>query len=295
MMPGDPVVGSTILRRPAVQSPNFATGVSGWTINSDGSAEFNNLVIRGTFNGTDFVINSAGMFLYSGTPAKGSLIMAVSPAVGTDAFGNNYGQGFNVGTWSASTGNMLQHFGIDDNGNVYVASSTGATVAYIQSSTGAFLTYTSAGQAAGTLISSVSPVDSTDPFGNHYLSGMTSYGGGVATQMDSGQVSIYTGSLAAGWTSAANILLSAGVIELITSGGVITSNNTLDNGAGGATFNGHVTITGTLSVNGSTSTTTNGLPNGGIIGTSGGASAGTAHTHGPGSFSVSNGQHAHTL
>ena len=62
MMPGDPVVGSTVLRRPAIQSPNYSAGSAGWTINSYGSAEFNNLTIRGTFQGTDLVINTNGAF-----------------------------------------------------------------------------------------------------------------------------------------------------------------------------------------------------------------------------------------
>lgn len=64
---------------------------------------------------------------------------------------------------------------------------------------------------------------------------------------------------------------------------------------GTITIQNNVTITGTLSVNGSTSTSTNGLPNGGIQGNSGPASAGTAHTHTAGGYSVVNGQHSHTL
>lgn len=40
MMPNDPTVGGTVLRRPAIQSPDFVHGVSGWAINADGSAEF---------------------------------------------------------------------------------------------------------------------------------------------------------------------------------------------------------------------------------------------------------------
>lgn len=40
--------GQGALIRPAIKSPNFVTGVSGWTINRDGSAEFNNVVVRGT-------------------------------------------------------------------------------------------------------------------------------------------------------------------------------------------------------------------------------------------------------
>jgi hypothetical protein len=93
MTPGNPVVGSTVLRRPAVQSPNYAAGSAGWIIKTDGSAEFNNLVIRGTFDGTDFIINSSGAFFYSGTPAAGNLIASIASASGTDGFGNAYQQG----------------------------------------------------------------------------------------------------------------------------------------------------------------------------------------------------------
>lgn len=96
----DPVVGSTILRRPAIQSPNYAAGSSGWTINQDGSAEFNNLTIRGVFAGTDFTINSSGAFFYSGTPAAGNLIASVATVAGVDGFGNNYLAG--VASYQAS-------------------------------------------------------------------------------------------------------------------------------------------------------------------------------------------------
>ena len=143
--------------------------------------------------------------------------------------------------------------------------------------------------AAGNLILSSAPAAGTDPYGNQYLSGATSYGAGIATQIDSGQMILYTGTLAGGWTLRANILISGAIIELITSGGVITSNNTLDNGSGGATFNGIVTFAGAQV------TTTNGLTSGQINGTSGAASAGTAHTHGGGTYAVANGQHHHNL
>lgn len=93
MMPADPVVGGTVLRRAAIQSPNFETGVQGWTINADGSAEFNNLAIRGTFNGTDFTINASGAFFYSPSEGAGNLIASIAPAGGTDGFGNHYLQG----------------------------------------------------------------------------------------------------------------------------------------------------------------------------------------------------------
>lgn len=48
----NPIVGGTTLIRPAIQSPNYVVATSGWSINIDGSAEFNNVVIRGTLNVT---------------------------------------------------------------------------------------------------------------------------------------------------------------------------------------------------------------------------------------------------
>jgi hypothetical protein len=89
----NPLVGGVVLRRAAIQSPDFVTGVSGWTVNQDGSAEFNDLVLRGTFNGTDFEINSLGAFFYNGTPAHGNLIASIASAAGTDGFTNSYLRG----------------------------------------------------------------------------------------------------------------------------------------------------------------------------------------------------------
>ena len=90
LKPENPVVGGTSLRRQSIRSPNYATGVSGWTINQDGSAEFNNLTIRGTFAGTNFIINSAGAFFYSPSEAAGNLVASIAATAGVDAFGNNY-------------------------------------------------------------------------------------------------------------------------------------------------------------------------------------------------------------
>jgi len=81
--------GSTLLR-PAIQSPNYLTGSTGWAIKRDGSAEFNNVVIRG---GT--VVSGLALY-YDGTPASGNLIMSVSATAGTDAFGNDYPAGLMV-------------------------------------------------------------------------------------------------------------------------------------------------------------------------------------------------------
>jgi hypothetical protein len=117
----NPVTGGQgALIRPAIKSPNYLTGVSGWTINRDGSAEFNNGVFRGTvtastFLGTDFVINTFGAFFYSSAPAAGNLIASIAPGSGTDAFGNHFLGGFTsydnaAGQYSNLSGDV-QSFG----------------------------------------------------------------------------------------------------------------------------------------------------------------------------------------
>jgi hypothetical protein len=94
--PGKPITGGVALRLPAIESPNYVPGVSGWAIFQNGTVEFNSGTFRGTvtagtFEGTDFEINSNGAFFYSGTPAAGNLIASITSAAGTDHFGNNYG------------------------------------------------------------------------------------------------------------------------------------------------------------------------------------------------------------
>jgi hypothetical protein len=217
LKPENPVVGGTVLRRAAIASPNYVAGVSGWTINQDGSAEFNNLTIRGVFAGTNFEINSLGAFFYSGTPAAGNLVESITSAAGTDGFTNEF------------------------------------------------------------------------------LAGHSSYGPGYATSAQAGQVAFYTGSLAVGWTFQGGIQVTGAGLLVLTATSALFSDN-LEIGS-------NLTVDGTLTVGGSTdtgvptnnSTSTNGLTSGVINGTSGGASAGTAHTHGPGSYAVANGQHAHNM
>jgi hypothetical protein len=95
----NPVFGGNVLIRPAVRSPNYQAGTQGWSINKDGSAEFNDLTLRGTFVGTDWIQNDDGLFFYDGTPAAGNLVGSWAQAAGTDAFGNAYAQG--ITTYSA--------------------------------------------------------------------------------------------------------------------------------------------------------------------------------------------------
>lgn len=78
----------------ALQSPNFQHLVQGWQIARDGSAEFNDLTIRGVFDGNDFEINASGIFFYSSTPSHGNLTFSIASTSGTDQFNNPYRAGF---------------------------------------------------------------------------------------------------------------------------------------------------------------------------------------------------------
>jgi hypothetical protein len=123
----------------------------------------------------------------------------------------------------------------------------------IINSSGSF-TYSSA-PATGNLIATIAPAPGTDQFGNKYLDGITSYGAGIATQLIDGSIALLSGSLAAGWTALSTIFISgSGIIELIPAAGqgVITSNQTLDDGAG------NMSVSGTMTVNGAAITIGNG-------------------------------------
>lgn len=87
--PENPAIGGTILRRTAIQSPDFVHDVQGYSINQDGTAEFNSLTFRGSFSGQDFVINDQGVLFYN-QPAQGpdNLIASLSSGQFVDQWGN---------------------------------------------------------------------------------------------------------------------------------------------------------------------------------------------------------------
>lgn len=90
----NPLAAGLQLIRQALRSPNYVAGVSGWTINRDGSAEFNNVTIRGLV----VILSGQSVLMYSGSaPSAGTLIISISPTGGTDAFGNTYPKGINIG------------------------------------------------------------------------------------------------------------------------------------------------------------------------------------------------------
>lgn len=57
---GNPIVGGKSLLREAIQSPNYSAGNTGWSINQDGSAEFNSVVIRDDLESANFVTGVSG-------------------------------------------------------------------------------------------------------------------------------------------------------------------------------------------------------------------------------------------
>ena len=59
----DELAAGVTLVRPALQSPDYAAGSAGWAIKIDGSAEFNNITIRGAQT-----IGGEALY-YDGTPA----------------------------------------------------------------------------------------------------------------------------------------------------------------------------------------------------------------------------------
>jgi hypothetical protein len=92
----NPVVAGGILQVTSIESTNFVEGESGWIIERNGDAEFNNLTIRGTFFGIDFEINSKGIFFYSSAPANGNLVISLAATAGSDEFGNPYPAGLQI-------------------------------------------------------------------------------------------------------------------------------------------------------------------------------------------------------
>lgn len=67
---GQSPVGSIVLRIPAIRSPNYVAGTSGWTINQDGTAEFN----AGTFRASIEVGPNPGAHFIVYNPATGDVL-----------------------------------------------------------------------------------------------------------------------------------------------------------------------------------------------------------------------------
>jgi hypothetical protein len=84
-------VGKLII--PALTSPNFSiAGQTGWAIMKNGDAYFFDVTATGSITGNTVIVSGSGdgVFVYSGAPAPGSLVVAIVSAAGTDPYGNTY-------------------------------------------------------------------------------------------------------------------------------------------------------------------------------------------------------------
>lgn len=84
--------GAIVVER--IKSPNYVPSVSGWSINEDGTVEFN----FGTFRGTiiDTAAGTPAVLIYKGTPAADNLILALSAVSDVDQFGNSFSHGLTI-------------------------------------------------------------------------------------------------------------------------------------------------------------------------------------------------------
>lgn len=117
MWPGNQAItGGTVLRTPAIQSPDYVPGVSGWIIRQDGSAEFND----GTFRGSIEVGPNPGEHFIVNNPATGDVIDVYDSSnnlvLSVDQFGQI--QSFNIGSGSVAeiTGGLIQFNNVPGNG-----------------------------------------------------------------------------------------------------------------------------------------------------------------------------------
>lgn len=84
----NPIVAANgALAMTSVHSPNYLPAVSGWTINKDGTVEFNTL-------GGTLQVNNLGLFFYVPSPGSGNLLASFTDVGGTDLYGNQYIGGF---------------------------------------------------------------------------------------------------------------------------------------------------------------------------------------------------------
>lgn len=122
-----PVNNQGQLVRTQIQSPNYVPNTSGWTINKDGSAQFNNLTVTGgtTEQGTSLY--------YIGAPAAGNLFLSIANVGGTDSFGNTYVDGIGIYSAAGAPETVLGHW---DNNGLSIDNNTGSGSMNVQNNPG---------------------------------------------------------------------------------------------------------------------------------------------------------------
>ncbi|HEX5494525.1 MAG TPA: hypothetical protein VFX70_08150, partial [Mycobacteriales bacterium] len=277
--------GSGNLVAAQVQSPNFEHGVSGWIIRKDGSAEFQDVIIGGGGTGITATFSATA----PASPATGDLWYDTSDGLLLSQWDGSAWVAYQIGTGAIDAGAItatqlaagIVYAGIVDSTTVNAATFTGSVFEgtdFVINAAGQF--FYSATPAAGNLTESVARTAGTDALGNHYVAGHATYGATFAASLAAGFMVMYTGSLPGGWTQTATV-------ETSSLGDLVLFASNVISLAGDVSIGGTLTLGSPLPVSGSSSSA--GLPDGTIHGTSGGASAGTSHTHGPGSFAVGNG------
>jgi microcystin-dependent protein len=128
----------------AIKSPNYQTGTTGWLINSDGSAEFGNVTVRGTVTSS----NITGSTISIGSTATNSFYV--------DSSGNH---------WAGNASRLAAPFRVDADGSLYIGGS-----AY------------SAGVAAGDIYKHIGGANTTTISGGVITSGTINLSNGVNIQ-----------------------------------------------------------------------------------------------------------------
>lgn len=149
------VVGGVTLVRPAIQSPNFVIGSTGWIIRADGSAEFNNVTVRGNLivgpagiqtrvvSGSDIpselvtfynplTIGAAFLQFSSESPNRYTYSLSITSAVATSV---NWASGqVNNGTvtqfeqWSTTSGGVVTRFHSSAGGGTHIYENTSGVI-----------------------------------------------------------------------------------------------------------------------------------------------------------------------
>lgn len=92
--------GSGTLIATALQSANFSLAdQTGWAIMKNGDAYFFNVTADGSVTSNTVIVSGSGdgVFIYDGIPELDTLVVAISSAAGSDAYGNTYsGPGISV-------------------------------------------------------------------------------------------------------------------------------------------------------------------------------------------------------
>jgi len=328
--------GSGDLVATSVQSPNFVHGVSGWQIARNGSAEFQDIILPA---GSSFTATFSATAPPS--PGTGDLWYDTASGLEVSQWNGSAWVAYRIGAGALASG--IVYAGIVDSTTISSATINGSTfngTDFVFNSSGQF--FYGGSPAAGNLILSVTNGTGTDAKGNAYLEGTTSYtnngsfysavnlNGGVAAWYVSTSAPYYggpwvsAGGIGVGYSSGptytmvisgqnyinleaqtevtlgllGNCVWNEGTQQLsLPASGLLV--NSVDLGSLVAAIvsalSGQATTTNGLAngtINGSSSSA--GLTNGTIAGTSGAQSTGTAHTHSAGSYAVNNGQHSHT-